>query len=226
MEVAGRSLIDRRQRLCATIKCAQAVLDPALVGDGDNACEHRRRQAGAAQLHPRSGGAIVVGVVDGDAAVGIGVHGHVRDAALAGALEGVLVGGLRLLTAETAATAAPGGLAEIVARGVNREGRAADGDHVGGVRRIAARRPAVAGGGDEAHARVARGRREIAVEVPLATELTTTEAHGNGGDIGVIAGGVDGGGDQVVVAAGVGLVEDDVGLGGDRMRPFDVERFL
>ncbi len=143
-----------------------------------------------------------------------------------------MVGGKGFLEADSAAATGPGGFAEIAVVGADEEGSSANADDVGGEGRITdGGRALVAGGAEEGDALVAGGCGEGGVGASFfdtavdVVELEAVEAHGDDGDAGPVGGGGDGG-VKIGVGGAVGLEKDDVGVGGDGVGPFDVERFF
>src|SRR5204862_6527309 len=115
--------------LAAAVQSPLAGQGSPLIGDGNEPGPLRSRVAGAAELRPGCGSPVVERIVDRKTGIGVGVVGDVRVRPQSAALRdhALLVGRLRLDRANAAAAAAPTGFAEVVARGVDVEGRAADG---------------------------------------------------------------------------------------------------
>ena len=121
MEIASGQLIQGGQGLRVAVHGTQLVQGAPLIDDGHEARPLRRGGAGAADLRPA---AETVAAVDRDAAVGVGVVGHIRGGALAACGdhgravaddEAALVAGLAEVRANAAAAAAPARFALVAA---------------------------------------------------------------------------------------------------------------
>src|SRR5262249_30284526 len=153
-----------------------------------------------------------VGVVDGEAGVGVGVVGDVRVGAVGAGLrdDALLEGGLRLVGAEAAAAAAPAGFAGVSAATGQIQARTAGRPRVGRDGGVGGGGAVIAGGGDEGDGGVPGGGDEVAVPRGLGGGLAAAPAHRHGDDA-RLPGGVIDRGEQVGVGAVVRLDEQDVG---------------
>ncbi len=142
-----------------------------------------------------------------------------------------LIGGLGFVAAQSSAAAAkggscgavaPGGFGEVIASGIDGEGSPADGEDIGRGRRVFDARTVIAGGGDEGDAVVTGGGGEVGIEGGDAGVFGHSPAHGDNGDAGLIASGVDGG-EEIIGGGGIGFDENDLGARGDGVGPLDVE---
>ena len=151
----------------------------------------------------------------------VGVEGEVRRCALAVAVHasGRLVGVRGLVAAAAAAAATPGHFPSKTAPGGEREAGPPDRDHIGRGRGPVHYSSFVTGGREIADT----GLGEVRVTGRLAGELRRPPAVG---DVLRVVGRVLLGREQVRGVVAGGLDEQDVGRGGKRMGPLDVEAYL
>src|SRR5882672_7960449 len=86
VEIGDGDVVEAREQRCCAAEGRKAGERAALVGEGDEAGPRGSGEAGAADDVPGRIGGVVVGVVDGDAGVGIGVEGDVGGGAVVIAL--------------------------------------------------------------------------------------------------------------------------------------------